>query len=131
MVLGVIISVPRAEKLFLLVLSILALESAHSIRFFYRHFLSGITKKSLNAFYYACSYAKVDCSGFMNVTAKIALHLIPESLKSQPVFICIDDTMVSKFRSLDRVFIRHLRKKQNVVSLQQSKTVIAVLIQPR
>ena len=30
---------------------------------------------------------KVDCSGFMNVTAKIALHLIPESLKSQPVFI--------------------------------------------
>ena len=23
----------------------------------------------------------------MNVTAKIALHLIPESLKSQPVFI--------------------------------------------
>ena len=87
MVLGVIISVPRAEKLFLLVLSILALESAHSIRFFYRHFLSGITKKSLNAFYYACSYAKVDCSGFMNVTAKIALHLIPESLKSQPVFI--------------------------------------------
>ena len=76
MVLGVIISVPRAEKLFLLVLSILALESAHSIRFFYRHFLSGITKKSLNAFYYACSYAKVDCSGFMNVTAKIDLHLI-------------------------------------------------------
>lgn len=117
--------------LFLLILSILALESAHSIRFLYRHFLSGITTKSLNAFYYACSYAKVDCSGFMNVTAKIALHLIPESLKSQPVFICIDDTMVSKFRSLDRVFIRQLRKKQNVVSLQQSKTVIAVLIQPR
>ena len=83
--------------LFLLILSILALESAHSIRFLYRHFLSGITTKSLNAFYYACSYAKVDCSGFMNVTAKIALHLIPESLKSQPVFICIDDTMVSKF----------------------------------
>ena len=83
--------------LFLLILSTLALESAHSIRFLYRHFLSGITTKSLNAFYYACSYAKVDCSGFMNVTAKIALHLIPESLKSQPVFICIDDTMVSKF----------------------------------
>ena len=83
--------------LFLLILSILALESAHSIRFLYRHFLSGITTKSLNAFYYACSYAKVDCSGFMNITAKIALHLIPESLKSQPVFICIDDTMVSKF----------------------------------
>ena len=73
------------------------MESAGSIRSLYRHFLSGITKKSLNAFYYACSYAKADYSRFMNVTAAMALHLIPESLRSQPVFLCIDDTMVSKF----------------------------------
>ena len=33
----------------------------------------------------------------MNVTARIALHLIPDSLKTQPVFLCIDDTMVAKF----------------------------------
>ena len=33
----------------------------------------------------------------MSVTAKIVLHLIPEQLKSQPVFLCIDDTMISKF----------------------------------
>ena len=73
------------------------MESAHSIRFLYRHFLSGITEKSLNAFYYACSYAKVDYSGFMNITASMALNLIPESLRSQPVFLCIDDTMAAKF----------------------------------
>ena len=90
-------SVPTIETLFLLVLSMLALESADSVRFLYRHFLSGITEKSLNAFYYACSYAKVDYSGFMNVTASMALKLIPDSLKLQPVFLCIDDTMVSKF----------------------------------
>ncbi|MDE7322854.1 MAG: hypothetical protein K2N73_09030, partial [Lachnospiraceae bacterium] len=60
------------------------MESAHSIRFLYRHFLSGITEKSLNAFYYACSYAKVDYSGFMNITASMTLKLIPESLRSQP-----------------------------------------------
>lgn len=90
-------STPTIETLFLLVLSMLALESADSIRSLYQHFLSGITEKSLNAFYYACSYAKVDYSGFMNVTASMALKLIPKSLKSQPVFLCIDDTMVSKF----------------------------------
>ena len=90
-------SVPTIETLFLLVLSILVLESADSIRFLYQHFLSGITEKSLNAFYYACSYAKVDYSGFMNVTASMVLKLIPKSLKPQPVFLCIDDTMVSKF----------------------------------
>ena len=73
------------------------MESADSIRSLYRHFLSGITAKSLNAFYYACSYAKVDCSVFMNVTARLALHLVPADLRSQPLFLCIDDTMVSKF----------------------------------
>ena len=85
------------ETLFLLVLSILARESADSIRSLYRHFLSGITKKSLNAFYYVCSYAKADYSRFMNVTACMALKLIPEKLSPQPVFLCIDDTMVPKF----------------------------------
>ena len=74
-----------------------AMESANSTRSLYRHFLSGITCKSLNAFYCACSYAKVDYSRFMNVTAKLALSLVPELSASQPVFLCIDDTMVSKF----------------------------------
>ena len=90
-------SVPTADTLFLLILSILTLEAAHSIRFLYQHFLSGITEKSLNAFYYACSYAKVDYSNFMNTTARIALKLVPDSLQTQPVFLCVDDTMVSKF----------------------------------
>ena len=73
------------------------MESADSIRSLYRHFLSGITLKSLNAFYYACSYAKANFSVFMNVTSRLALRLVPDSLQSQPVFLCIDDTMVSKF----------------------------------
>jgi len=90
-------STHTSETLFLLILSILAIKSADSIRSLYRHFLSNITKKSLNAFYYACSYAKADFSNFMNVTAAIALNMIPKDLFSQPVFLCIDDTMVTKF----------------------------------
>ena len=74
----------------------LALEAAHSIRFLYRHFLTGITEKSLNAFYYVCSYAKVDSSSFLTTTARIALGLIPSFLDSYPVFLCVDDTMVPK-----------------------------------
>lgn len=31
------------------------------------------------------------------MTAGIALQLIPDLLKTQPVFLCIDDTMVAKF----------------------------------
>ena len=70
---------PTADTLFLLVLSILTLESVHSIRFLYQHFLSGITTKSLNTFYHACSYAKVDYSHFMNITAKVALRMFKKS----------------------------------------------------
>lgn len=33
----------------------------------------------------------------MNVTASMALKLIPKSLTSQPVFLCIDDIIVPKF----------------------------------
>lgn len=36
-------------------------------------------------------------SGFMNVTAFLSLKLVPESLHSQPIFLCIDDTIVAKF----------------------------------
>ncbi|KAI4452260.1 hypothetical protein C823_006842 [Eubacterium plexicaudatum ASF492] len=101
---------PTIETLFLLVLSILAMESADSIRSLYRHFLAGITEKSLNAFYYVCSYAKADYSKFMNTTAGIALKLIPEKLRLQPVFLCIDDTMVSKFG-------KNLRMSQNSLTM--------------
>ena len=101
-------SAPTADTLFLLILSILALESAHSVRFLYQHFLSGITEKSLNAFYYACFYAKIDYSRFMNTTAKTALKVIPDSLKTQPVFLCVDDTMVpksgTKFENVSKLF---------------------------
>lgn len=74
----------------------LALESADSIRFLYLHFLSKVTEKSLNAFYYACSHAKADCSRFMAATVRPALEQIPENLKVQPVYLCVDDTMAAK-----------------------------------
>ena len=94
--------------MFLLVLSILTLESVHSIRFLYHHFSSGITTKSLNTFYHACSYAKVDYSHFMNITAKVALRMIPDSLATQPIFLCVDDTMVAKagtrFENVSKLF---------------------------
>lgn len=33
----------------------------------------------------------------MNITASIALKIIPKDLNSQPVFLCIDDTIIPKF----------------------------------
>ena len=86
----------------------LAAESAGSIQLLYKHFLSKVTEKSLNAFYYACSYAKTDCCKFMNVTARLALQIIPEHLHNEPVFLCIDDTLIAKsgqkFENVSKLF---------------------------
>ena len=86
----------------------LALERADSIRYLYRHFLSRISDKSLNTFYHLCSHAKIDYTAFMNVTASMALKMIPKDLVSQPVFPCIDDTMVpksgKKFEDVSKLF---------------------------
>ncbi|MDE5824090.1 MAG: transposase, partial [Lachnospiraceae bacterium] len=86
----------------------LALERADSIRYLYRHFLSRLSDKSLNTFYHLCSHAKIDYTAFMNVTASMALKMIPKDLVSQPVFLCIDDTMVpksgKKFEDVSKLF---------------------------
>ncbi len=40
----------------------------------------------------------------MNITAKVALRMIPDSLATQPIFLCVDDTMVANGRTRLRMF---------------------------
>ena len=88
---------PTAENLFLLVISMLALESFRSIRFAWLHIISRLTGKSLNSFYYTVDYAAFEHLRWMAVTARLALGCIPPSLKGSSVFLSIDDTMVEKY----------------------------------
>ena len=74
-------SMPTAENLFLLVISMLALEAFRSIRFAWLHIISRLTGKSLNSFYYTLGYATFDHLRWMAVTARLALGCIPSSLK--------------------------------------------------
>ena len=90
-------SIPTAENLFLLVISMLALESFRSIRFAWRHIISRLTDKSLNSFYYTLDHAAFEHIRWMAVTARLALGCVPPSLKDSAVFLSIDDTMVEKY----------------------------------
>lgn len=90
-------SIPTAENLFLLAVSMLALDSFRSIRFAWVHIISRLTGKSLNSFYYTLGYAAFDHLRWMAVTARLALGCVPASLKSSAVFLSIDDTMVEKY----------------------------------
>ena len=90
-------SIPTAENLFLLTISMLALESFRSIRFAWLHIISKLTGKSLNSFYYTLGCASFDHLKWMAVTARLALDCVPLSLKDSAVFLSIDDTMVEKY----------------------------------
>ncbi len=66
-------SMPIAENLFLLGISILAMESFRSIRFAWRHIISRLTDKSLNSFYYTLGYFAFDHLKWIAVTVRPAL----------------------------------------------------------
>lgn len=38
-----------------------------------------------------------DCSIFMNITSRLALEITQKSLKNEPVLLCIDDTIITKY----------------------------------
>ena len=90
-------SMPTVENLFLLVLSMLVMESFHSICFAWGHIVSRLTDKSLNSFYYILSYATFGHLSWIAVTARLALGCITPSLKDSAIFFSINDTMVEKY----------------------------------
>ena len=87
---------PTARNLFLIVVSILALDIFRSVRFAHRHVLSKLSDTSLNAYYYALKTDRLDHESWRDVTLSKALKVVPKQLAVQPLFLSIDDTMVEK-----------------------------------
>ena len=85
-----------AINLISLILSIFTLNSCKSIRFSFVHFLRYISVKTLNVYYYALKYCKIDISKWSIAIIKIALTLVPGGC-TLPFFLAIDDTLVEKF----------------------------------
>jgi hypothetical protein len=63
----------------------------------------------------------------MNVTAAMALKLVPERLKSQPVFLCIDDTMVAKFGKSLRIYQNFSTMPRIMVPITSTGIVLSAL----
>ncbi len=87
---------PTARNLFLIVVSILALDIFRSVRFAHRHVLSKLSDTSLNAYYYALKTGRLDHESWRDMTLSKASKVIPSRLDAQPLFLSIDDTMVEK-----------------------------------
>ena len=99
---------PTRTLLTWMLIGMLVLEGLPSIRWLYRHFLSQVSPKSLNCYYRACAVAKLDDHAFLTTTARLALDLIPDTLRNEPVFLSTDDTIVVKFgKHFEQVSILH------------------------
>ncbi len=87
---------PTSRNLFLIIVSILALDIFRSVRFAHRNVLSKLSDTSLNAYYYALKSDRLDHESWRDVTLSKALKAVPCQLALQPLFLSIDDTMVEK-----------------------------------
>ncbi len=90
-------TVPAIENLFLLALSMLALDCFHSVRYAWAHIMSKFSDKTLNSYYYTLNHGAFDHLKWAAVTVKLAISVMPASLKDSAVFLSIDDTLVEKY----------------------------------
>jgi len=88
---------PTGHKLFLLLLTVMSMQAVTSIQHIYNWFLRGMSKISLNAYYYMLTYNEMPIDKFASVTLGKAISLIDPRLKDLPVLLLLDDTLQAKF----------------------------------
>ena len=88
---------PTGDKLIMLLLAILSMQTVTSIQHIYNWFLRGISQISQNAYYYLLTYTKLPMEKFAEVAIRKAVALIDEKLAKLPVLLLLDDTLQAKF----------------------------------
>jgi len=82
----------------------------------YDNFIKKYTDKVLNSIYYFLSYANFPIDALAIKTASIALSLIPEELRTDTLFITIDDTLQSKYGDKFDCYSKHFDHTQKTGS---------------
>jgi hypothetical protein len=88
---------PSGHKFFMLLLAIIGMQTITSMQYIYTWFLRGLSKMSLNAYYYLMGYTKLPIDRFAEVTMRKAIGLIEGKLAKLPVLLLVDDTLQEKF----------------------------------
>ena len=68
---------PSGHKVFMLLLAVLRMQAVTSVAYIYEWFLKGLSKVSLNSYYYLLSYSALPLEKFAKITLRKALSLIP------------------------------------------------------
>ena len=67
---------PSGDKLIMLLLAVMSMQAITSIQHIYNWFLRGVSKISLNAYYYLLTYTELPLGKFTEVTIRKAVALI-------------------------------------------------------
>jgi len=88
---------PTGQKMFLLLLAIMSMQTVRSIAHIYKWFLAPLGKISQNAYYYVMSYTKLPMEKFAGVTLRKAIGIVEEKVAKWPIIMMIDDTLQAKY----------------------------------
>ena len=88
---------PSGDKALMMLLAVMSMQAVTSIQHIYNWFLKGISKISLNAYYYLLTYTELPMDKFAKVTIGKAIAIIDEKLAKLPVLLLLDDTLQAKF----------------------------------
>lgn len=91
-----------------MVIAQLNLQAVPSLRFLHRNFLSQVTHRCLNSYYWVLQNEKATSCSLRLQTAQLACCLILAALQNELVFFSVDDTTVAKFgKNFDAVSLLH------------------------
>lgn len=88
---------PSGDKVLILILAVLSMQAVTSIQHIYKWFLSTLSKKSQNAYYYLVTYTRLPMEKFAAVTIRKAVEIVEGKLTKLPVLLMVDDTLQEKF----------------------------------
>ena len=82
--------------LLLTVFAMCSQNACKSVRFMYHHFLRPLAKRKLSSLYAMLNEATIDLSSRLSNFCRLLVRLIPESCRTYPIFLVIDDTLIEK-----------------------------------
>jgi len=87
---------PSGQKLFMVLLAVMTMQTVTSIQHIYKWFLAGLSKISQNSYYYLLN-TEMKLDRFAAVTIQKAILLTDENCKRLPVLLLLDDTLQEKY----------------------------------
>jgi hypothetical protein len=98
---------PAFKMFFQIFLAFIFFEKVPSIKYIYEHFISKISKSSLNDFYYFLARSKFEVETFIETSILTVIKFFCKTSNEFKVYIIIDDTLIPKYGTHFACYMKH------------------------